>query len=101
MKKGRKFSSPHLFVRVMWLEKEHRDDPIQCSFVVSAKVSKSAVKRHMLKRLGYTTIQKDLPKLKKGLVVAFFFTKGVESMQNNDLKKEIESLMKAIGIYEV
>jgi hypothetical protein len=49
----------------------------------------------------YAFSEKDLTKLKKGLVVAFFFTKGVESMQNDDLKKEIESLMKAIGIYEV
>lgn len=101
IKKGRKYSSENMFARVMWLEEEHRNDPIRCSFVISSKVSKSAVKRHMLKRLGYKTIQKNLPNLKKGVVVAFFFTQNITKSSKVAIQNEIELLLKQMNVYEV
>ena len=100
MKKGKKYSSNNLFARVVWLEEEHRDDPIRCSFVVSAKVSKSAVARHRLKRLGYAIVRRNLHNTKKGVMVALFFTPTAADVPKNKLEAEIEELLHKTGVYE-
>lgn len=95
LKSGVSFHSPNLSFRTLVSQKE----PSKFSFVVSKKVSKSAVKRNQLRRRGYAILQntlkqEDKGKMNKTVLGAFFFKKGVEKLSFIEIQGEIEFLLK-------
>jgi len=70
----------------------------QYSFVVSAKVSKLATARNLLKRRGRYIIRKHADKIEKFLACIFFFKLGATRLNFSDLEKEFLALMLRAGI---
>jgi ribonuclease P protein component len=99
LKSGVSFHSQNLSLRVMKPQKE----PSRFSFVVSKKVSKSAVKRNQLRRRGYAVLgsilrKENKEKMNKTILGAFFFKKGGEKLSFEEIQNEIEFLLKKSGI---
>lgn len=73
------------------------NSPSRFSFVVSKKVSKSAITRNLLRRRGYSVLQNTLGREKMktgGFLGAFFLKKGVEKLKFKEFQDEIELLLK-------
>ncbi len=71
------------------------------SFVVSKKVSKSAVVRNLLRRRGYSALQSALDREKistGGFLGAFFFKKGADKLDFKSIQSEVVFLLKKGGI---
>lgn len=99
LKDGAFFHSPHLSLRVVKTQKGLS----KFSFVVSKKVSKSAVIRNLLRRRGYSTLQSILngglkEEMNKAAIGAFFFKKGAPKLGFGEIRDEIEFLLKKAGI---
>lgn len=95
LKKGVFFHSQNLSLRVMKTQKGLS----KFSFVVSKKVSKSAVVRNLLRRRGYSVLKDSIGKDSKdtmntGVVGAFFFKKGAEKLGFSELQEETVFLLK-------
>ena len=86
---GRGFYSPHLSLFVF---KSPGDKPSRFSFVVSAKISKKATTRNLLRRRGYDVI-KGLPLVGPASLCVFYFKKGSDKISFSETKKEIISLL--------
>lgn len=99
LKAQQKYTSKHMFVRVASFSHKTKTFPLKVSFVVSKKHTKTAVQRHMLRRLGYNTIQKEIKKLKEGFLVAFFFTQNMEKVSKKEIQQEIYKLLEKAGLY--
>lgn len=98
LKKGKKYVSAHIFLRVARLE-EKQVLHTRFSFVVSAKVAKRAVDRNRLRRRGYEIVGKDVDNFKNGFIAVFFYTKGASTTSKNELLNEINTLLKQAGLY--
>jgi ribonuclease P protein component len=98
LKNGIFFHSDHLIFRSV---NHLQNGPSKFSFVVSKKVSKSAVKRNFLRRCGYSLLSLVLSKEKmrtSGFLGAFFFKKGSEGLETEKLREEILFLLKKARI---
>lgn len=96
LKEGSVFHSPHLYFRVV----KTQSGLSKFSFVVSKKVSKSAVSRNLLRRRGYSIIRSlfGKEKMNAGIIGAFFFKKGAEKIDFAALREEIWFLLKKVGM---
>lgn len=99
LKAQQKYASKHMFIKVALYNHQTKIHPLKVSFVVSKKHAKTAVQRHMLRRLGYNTIQKEIKKLKSGFIIAFFFTKKIEQGAKKEIQQEICDLLEKAGLY--
>lgn len=63
------------------------------SFVVSGKVSKSAVERNLLKRRGRYVIRKNSDRIKTPFICVFFFKPGSVKLDYKTLEAEILNLL--------
>lgn len=90
---GRSFHLPIISIKVL----ENKDENSRFSFVVSKSVSKSAVKRNLIKRRGYSIIQKHLKNIKSGYLYVFFIKKGVEKSKFAEFEEEIVEILKKTG----
>ncbi len=100
LKKGIFFHSQNLSFRVV-KTLTGKKELSKFSFVASKKVSKSAVKRNLLRRRGYSALKDALgnEKIRTGGVLgAFFFKKGAEKIGFSELHSEISLLLKKSGI---
>jgi len=96
LKKGSVFHSPYFSLRY---SKKDGSLP-QFAFVVSKKVAKNAVERNILRRRGFSSLR-ELGVLEKnskwnGFTCAFFFKKEAKALSFQEIKKEIEELLKKI-----
>ncbi|KKR79725.1 MAG: hypothetical protein UU24_C0003G0015 [Candidatus Nomurabacteria bacterium GW2011_GWA2_40_9] len=66
----------------------------QISFIVPKTVSKSAVKRNLLRRRGYNAIQSHIHDFPLGIVGVFIFKKYQDDIQT--LSNEIQTTLKKI-----
>ncbi len=72
------------------------------SIVVSSKkVSKSAVKRNLLKRRGYYIINKNKSKIKPEFTCLLFFKKGANLLDYKKTEEEILFLFKKADLFIV
>lgn len=99
LKGGIFFHSEHLSLRVIKQQK----GLLKFSFVVSKKVSKSAVTRNLLRRRGYVILLNTIKTKSKdimnvGIIGAFFFKKGAEKLGFPELQEEIAFLLKKAKI---
>jgi ribonuclease P protein component len=95
LKDGAFFHSQNLSFRVVKAQKRLS----KFSFVVSKKVSKSAVVRNLLRRRGYSVLKsiigtKSKEKMDNAILGAFFFKKGAEKLGFDEVRGEIEFLLK-------
>lgn len=91
-KEGRFINSPNLTFKFL-IEKNSMLPRV--SFVVPKNITKLAVKRNFLRRLGYSILKKFLKDLPSGLVGVFIFKKN----QNNILilENEIKTILTKIN----
>jgi len=95
LKKGKGVYSPLFSLKWVNLGSNWR-----FSFVVPSSVSKSAVIRNKIKRRGRHIIRKNSELLRKDLVAALFFKKGVEMLSFIEMEKEIISLLNKAKIFK-
>ncbi|MFA6397863.1 MAG: ribonuclease P protein component [Candidatus Paceibacterota bacterium] len=93
-KKGKIIHSPFLTLRFIKKEPENS----RFSFVISSSVSKRAVDRNYLKRIGYNIIQNNLKTIKNSYICTFFFKKEGKNLKFKELEKEINFLLNKAGI---
>ncbi len=65
----------------------------QFSFITSKTVSKKAVQRNLLRRRGYSIIQKNLKNIKTPLLAFFLFNKEAVGATYKELEADIISLL--------
>lgn len=97
LKSGKVFHSNNISFRIVKTQKAVS----KFSFVVSRKVSKSAVIRNLLRRRGYFVVQTAFEKEKmnaSGILGAFFLKKGAEKLNFASFRDEIISLLGKSGI---
>ena len=91
---GRVFSSPYLNLRVTETPKETS----RFSFVVSKAVAKSAAKRNLLRRRGYSVIREMKELSPKESISIFFLKKGAEKLSYRNFSEEIRGLIAKTGM---
>lgn len=89
IKKGRSIYSP--FVSIRYLIDSNKNS--RFSFVISSKVSKSAVSRNLFKRRCRAIIQKNLDKIKDGGSFIFFAKNGVLERSYRELESDVIGLL--------
>ena len=72
----------------------------QFSFITPKTVSKKAVQRNLLRRRGYSIIQKNLKNIKNPLLAFFFFNKDATGATYKELEADIMSLLKKIQAFD-
>jgi len=70
--------------------------PSKVSFVVSSKVSKKAVSRNKLRRIGYNTVAGASKNLPQGILFAFFAKNKSASVPSSALRADILNLISKI-----
>lgn len=65
-------------------------------FIVSSKVSKSAVERNKIKRRGRYIIRKHNSSIPSGLVGAFVFNKSILKLSFAEIEKEMAEVLGSI-----
>lgn len=63
------------------------------SFSVSKKVSKMAVNRNKLRRVGYSIVEKCIENVNPGYFLFFSYKKGAEKYKYQEIEKEILGLL--------
>ncbi|MCK9351301.1 MAG: ribonuclease P protein component [Candidatus Paceibacterota bacterium] len=97
MKNGRVFHSPFFSLRIMRGGK----DMSKFAFVISKKVAKNAADRNKLKRRGFHALREIIftPKMDmKGYMAAFFYKKEGKNMGFDEIRGEIQGLLKKSGV---
>ncbi len=93
LKEGVTFSSRNLSLRYIELKEAPVGQKNQYSFVVSAKVSKLATTRNLLKRRARYIIRKNSLRIRNPVACVFFFKLGAISLSFIALEEEIIALM--------
>jgi ribonuclease P protein component len=73
-------------------------DRIQCAVVVSKKVNKKAVIRNKIKRRFLHAFRQELENKEDAYSLVFFMKKGIQDMKQEEMKQEIQKVLKAITI---
>ncbi len=68
---------------------------VQISFIVPKSVAKFAVKRNLLRRLGYRTLRKYISQFPTGIMGVFVFKKYQDNILN--LENEIKNIFSKIN----
>ncbi len=95
LKNGRSFHFLFISIKIVRSDEENS----RFSFVVPKTVSKSAVKRNLVRRRGYSILGKHLESIKKPYLYAFFMKKGVEKLTFDQFESEIVAILKKTGMY--
>ena len=94
MKKG-SFSHGKNFYLVYLNRKDDKGSLF--SFVVPAKIKKTAVGRHLIKRKMTAVVEKGLFKAKPGFSVIIFAKKDVSALPYSAIEKELLELLVFLG----
>lgn len=87
---GKRFQSPHLSLGTL----KTQERSIRVSFIVSAKISPRAHERNLLKRRGRHIIRICAPHMTGGAHLAFFFKRGAGTLSFEELKENVETLLR-------
>jgi ribonuclease P protein component len=88
LREGRTANSDHLSLKYIEEKEAKKGEKNRYSFVVSAKVSRLAVDRNLLKRRGRYIIRKHSNKIKTPISCVFFFKSGADKLNFDELEKE-------------
>lgn len=86
------FNSKSLNLRVYKSADEKK--PSKVSFITSKKVSSKAVERNLVRRRGYSIFKPLMENIKPSLLLIFALKKEVISVTFEDLKAEINDLLR-------
>ena len=75
------------------------NQPASFSFIIPAKIAKSAVLRNRLKRRGRAIVFQLLRRIKEGYSALIFFEKGSPKMKFSELENEITALLRKAGFF--
>lgn len=92
-KKGSSLFSPSLNFKFLINFKEKEEKDFKISFIVPKTISKKAIIRNKMRRIGYKTIKKNLFLLPFNLTGAFIFKKN----DTKNLENEIKSIFSKIN----
>lgn len=73
-------------------------DRVQCAVVVSKKVNKKAVGRNKVKRRFMHALQQVVKNKDDAYSFVFFLKKGIQDMKQEEMKQEIQKVLKTITI---
>lgn len=91
MKEGVFVHSPSFYIRIL----DRKDDTVSLfGFVVPAKVKKTSVGRHKIKRKMTVIIEKNIKAIKNGLSCLFFLKKDISINTNINIEEEMVELFK-------
>jgi len=90
IKNGRTIGNRFLILKFI----ENNLNAPRIGFVVSQKVSKSAVIRNKIKRKLRAIIRDEIKKIKEGYDLIFFSKKGIEGENFKELKESVNLLFK-------
>ncbi len=88
VKKGKKISSQHLFVKTLLI---NRENPL-FGIIVLSGVAKNAVTRNKMKRRARHIVLKIIPEIPKGLAAVVFLGKDSDKLTFKELEKEINDI---------
>ena len=91
---GRTLHGQNFYLK--YLDRKDKN-PTLFSFVVSSKVRKTSVGRHLLKRKMSAAVETVINEVKPGLFVIFFAKKALSSPPYSEIKKEISALLIKVG----
>jgi ribonuclease P protein component len=92
MKNGRFLHGESFYLKVL----DRKDNKLSLfSFVVPAKIVKTSVKRHLIKRKMTAVVEKILPNIKPGFSSVIFLKKPVTDY--HQIEKEILELVAHLG----
>lgn len=80
---------------VSFLNKKNKDEP-RFGFIVSKKISTSAVDRNRIKRVLRETIRKNIDSMKVGYDIVIIVKPGILHTPHGKLEKEIKDVIKNI-----
>ena len=102
-KEGRFLISPNLTFKFMitpkallWGHPQSKALGAKISFIAPKSVAKLAVKRNLLRRRGYSALEKHINQFPAGLVGAFIFKKPIDSVV--EIENEIKTILTKIRI---
>ena len=90
-KEGRFLVSPHLTFRYF----KNNDKEIKISFIAPKNVAKLAVKRNLLRRRGYSALEKHINQFPPGITGIFIFKKYQDDILI--LSNEIKTILAKIN----
>lgn len=93
LKRSIVFSSEHLILRIHQLTKEEQTRPARIAIIISAKVTKKSISRHLSKRKISACLEKDLNLIKPGQYLIFQIKKDITKLASAILAKEIKTLL--------
>lgn len=109
--KGKNYSSLNIYMKVVSLPSLSRSSKQEkqissgkdevfsrFSFVVSKKVSKKAVVRNKIRRIGYNVVQKNTRNIKEGFLIAVFIKKSAIGLSKRKIEEEVISLFKKANL---
>lgn len=91
-RRGRRYPSPHLLLRLL-RSPSHPLDPSRIAVVVSLKVSKRAVTRNLLRRRIQAALTSLLAQLAPGYWVVITVKPGTAECAYCDILRELEQLL--------
>ncbi len=94
-KDGKTYNSSNIS---LFIKKNKDNIPSKFSFVISSKVSKSAVSRNLLKRRGYYVIRKNKTQINPGFICVLFFKKSATKLNYKKIEEEILFLFKKTNL---
>jgi ribonuclease P protein component len=90
MKEGVFVHAEDFYLRVL----DRKDGrPSIFSFVVPAKIEKTSVGRHLIKRKMTAVAEECLPEINSGFSVIIFLKKDISSLSYEEIKEEIKGLL--------
>jgi len=90
MKDGVFLHSVNFYIRYF----NRKDDlPSRFAFIVPAKVMKTSVGRHLIKRMMTAGVEKKLPAIKQGVSCIFFIKKDISAFSTSEIGKEIVAIL--------
>jgi len=90
-KEGNFLSSAHLSFKYL----KNNSKEIKISFIAPKNVSKSAVKRNLLRRSGYVALEKNINSFPLGLIGVFIFKKYQDDV--SIIQNEIKNILGKIN----
>ncbi len=91
-KQGRVFHGTFLYIKTA--QNEILGTPIQkFSCVVSKKVAKQAVERHLLKRQVYSILRREQEKIEKNRAIIVIFKKQPKNPTYTELETDLKTLL--------
>jgi len=92
-KEGRFLTSPNLTFKFIITS---GSKGLRISFIAPKSVAKLAVQRNLLRRRGYSALEKQINKFPAGLIGAFIFKKSINSVA--EAENEIKTILTKLKI---